>query len=214
MSWGVKGPEQARLEPNVEVFDLSNASARLWPFTRRARNVGVLAGIAAILIAVFVLLVSVPPITRGQASGFMWIVLGIFGYVATLGGAMMVSDIRRRVPGAVRVRISDAGVMLLYPDGREVSRAWTDPRLKIVLYDFSRLPSTAYKTPDYPYMLRDHGVASLLTERAYRALLEWAGSHALVRGPETSWNNTGGGSAAVIFSILPRVRTRQLSAES
>jgi len=178
------------LAPEVEVFDLSDASTRLGPFTRRTRNIGISAGAGAVLIAIVVVLVSLPHITRGQMTGFNWFILGVFGFVAALGAATAVSDSLRRVPGASELKVSEVGVMLCYPDGRVVSQAWTDPGLDITVYDFSQSGSKSYRTPDFPFMLRDHGIDSLLTEGAFRALLDRAGRHASLEapGPGTTWS--------------------------
>jgi hypothetical protein len=182
-------PGPTSLVEDVEVFDLGEASARLWPFTRRTRNVGIFAGSGAILFALLVVFVSLRLVARGEMTGFNWFVLAVFCFVAAVGASMAVGDSLHRVPGAHRIKISLDGVTLSYPGGKEVSRAWTDPGLGIVLYDFSRSKSRAYKTPEYPYMLRDHGVDSLLTEAAYCALLDWARRHATLEGPApgSSW---------------------------
>lgn len=205
---------QTQLASDAEVFDLREASARLWPFTKRTRNIGVLVGTGAVLIALVVLLVSIPLIFRSEMSGFNWFVLGVFGFVAAVGAAMAVSDSHRRVPGANEIRVSNLGVTLSYPDGREVSRAWIDPGLEIMLYDFSRSASKSYRTPDYPYMLRDNGIDSLLTEGAYHALRDRAERCALLEGPGsgTSWNYPRD-ATPVTYRIVARARAPQVPSQ-
>ena len=172
--------EEGKIDSRLKgEFDLSAASARMWPSTRRSLcvEVGVLVfllGLAAFNSVSWVE-VARRPLTSYQVIGMSSIEVmsvGVAGWLAHL--------IPRRVRGANSLRVDERGFELIYPNGRRVARAWSDPDLSFDLVDFSGANRSVLMEPEFPRSILLEHVESPLTVEAFCALREQISRHRLV----------------------------------
>jgi hypothetical protein len=166
-------------EPPAQ-FDLSEASANLWPFTLHKRRalIGAVGGLVAF--ALFFILLDAHAIASRSLAGFqaidLLIVLG--GVIAILVCTGVVTAILRLKKGALLLRVDNLGFDLVYPNGATIRTLWGDPSLSFDLLDLSDINPTKLGTgPPYSIMVR--GVQSLLTSDAFTTLVGQARRHGL-----------------------------------
>jgi len=118
-------------------FDLSGLQGKLNKTKRSSRRV--LSGVSillAALVAAFVL-ADLPDLERGTLSLLRWGTLIAFVGFCGVMIAWTVPSIAARVDGAVRLRISESGFSLHYPNGRAQEVRWSDPKLTFQLYNWA-----------------------------------------------------------------------------
>jgi len=167
------------IPPSEDLFDLSQASALLYPFTRRSLYVSLFLVCFLIVLAVVILVVDWHGIVSHSLDSYQ-----IFGVVVVLGLAVFglgvtLPLIPRQRKGASAVRVSDEKLDLIYDDGKHDLGSWTDARLGFELIDFSDADPSVLPTSEFPYQINFEGRMSLLTEPAYRAILYQVASHGL-----------------------------------
>jgi hypothetical protein len=162
------------------VVDLSEASARLYPFTRHQRRVLIATAIFLVLLGAVFLLGNWTGIAHRSLSRYQWVDLSIV-YAIVVGGLVAILwSLPRFVRGAISVRLDDAGLELTYSDGRSVRVLWSDSDLEFELIDFTGANPATLRTVDLPHSIRIQGVRSLLTTPAYDSILHQVEQHALV----------------------------------
>ncbi len=110
-------------------------------------------------------------LSKGSLSSYQVFDLSTITVLVVGGIAGLLYLLRRRIQGAVYLRVDDVGFELVYPNGRLDARAWSDPSLSFELIDFTNLDPSRLPTSDFPYSIRIRGVQSLLTEEAYQAMM-------------------------------------------
>lgn len=152
-------------------FDLRTVATEL---DRKSRGVrmGALAGSFAFLgiTLIFVILILPGP-GRGSPDDLkLGAAAVLVGFTALIfrSPSQMLWGARR---SAIRLTIDSKSLRLLYPEGREVSFAWTDPKMKFELDDFS---TSSRLTLSTPYALDERNRLSALTADCHSEVLERA----------------------------------------
>ncbi len=169
-------------------FDLSEASAKLWPYTSHKRWVGFGVTIFLVAFGLFFLAIDASAISTRSLS-FIKTVDSLIALVIVVGGIggmiVVLTGLKR---GAILLRLDSVGFELIYPDGTSVRTLWTDPKLRFVLMDLSGASPSKLRT-GLPYSISVRGVRSLLTEEAYSAMLDQVARRGLVDAvaPGSRW---------------------------
>jgi hypothetical protein len=161
-------------------FDLSQASARLWPFTRRSLRVSVFAVCFLIAFGLFIVLASLNVTVHHRSlNTYQVFGLSVVLVVVAYGLGITIPLIRRQRRGAISLRVDNEVLDLAYPNGDHVTTSWSDPRLDFTLFDFTGADPEVLPTWDFPHEITMKGVESLLTDSAYLAILEQIARHGL-----------------------------------
>ncbi len=165
---------------NSALFDLTAASDKLWPATRRLLRTAV--GVVVFLIAMglIVLAASWTTLTKGSPSGYQIFDLSVIAIMVVAGVAILLRETTRRVRGAVSLRVDETGFELSFPTGKRLSKTWSDPSLTFELIDFGKVTPSVLAAPDFPYSIKIRGVESYLTTEAYAELLARIQQHQLI----------------------------------
>jgi len=83
-------------------------------------------------------------------------------------------------PGATEVRVTDTGIRLTYPRGRTKDFLWSDPGVKLTLYEFPRIMPNGGPFPfSTLWLVTRHPQSNPLTSAAFDAILTSANSAGL-----------------------------------
>lgn len=170
-----------RGQSDVQVFDLSDASARQYRSTRRSRWVSIGAVVFLIFWGLFFDWVNWAAIENGSLSGYQKFDLTVVTIIVVFGLVLLLFvDIPKRVRGAVSLRLDSSGIQLTFLNGRKTKMDWTDSELEFRLIDFSGATSKWIQWPDLPQSILVHRVESRLTPAAYEAILGEIAHHGLI----------------------------------
>jgi hypothetical protein len=176
----VKYESPLDLPTRSNLFDLREASERLYPFTRRQRRVLIATAIFLVLLGAVFFLGNWTGIAHRSLSGYQWVDISIV-YTSVVGGLVAILwSLTRLVRGAISVRVDGAGLELTYSDGRSVRELWSDSDLNFELIDFTGANPATLHTADLPHSIRIQGVRSLLTTPAFDSILHQVEHHQLI----------------------------------
>lgn len=165
-------------------FDLTAASAKLWPFTRRSLMVEVGVTILLIVMGLVVLAGSWSRLAADSLTMYQAFDLSVIAVIVIGGSLGLLRLASRRVRGAVTLKVDYSGFELIYPSGRRTVCSWRSPRLVFDLADFSDANPTSLPTFDFPYSIVIRGVQSLLTPEAFIAMKAQVTEHRVVESAQ------------------------------
>jgi hypothetical protein len=161
-------------------FDLSHASARLDPFTRRSRYVSEFLMCFLVVLGLVVVAFDWRGIVSRSLDSYQLFGLIVLLVVVVFGLGVTLPLLARQKKGATGLRVTDQEFDVIYGEGRHELRSWSDPGLHFELIDFSGADPSVLPTADFPHQLSLNGRMSLLTEGAFSAILEQVARHGLV----------------------------------
>ena len=162
---------------DTHVFDLETVSASLNPY--RVRK---LAGLVAILVfislfALLFLLAWGPGILSGKTTTYKEVALTIVVGFSIAIGFQSIAGFESVRKGPVNLQMDEMGLHLHFRK-RVLSAQWTDPHLKLDLYDATNCDPSYVRATPYSVFL--YGENYGLTREAFDAILSAARQHGLV----------------------------------
>jgi hypothetical protein len=156
------------MEPQSVEFDVSSPNRRLAAFQRRRRIMGWALVATVDIGAVIVVVVSRGELLSRQISeALLALVVGWVAF-AILGTGMGLHLVWKSAPGGETLRVDRAGLEIVYPDGEMDRVAFSDPELRLELYDFSAMSGVTYQGLLYSVVVRRRETE--IPEPAYRAV--------------------------------------------
>jgi hypothetical protein len=162
------------------LFDLTAASERMWPVTRRHLLVEGGAIVFLLALGLIVLTTSWNRLAGGQLSSYQIVDLSVVAGMVAAAVVLLLLAVPRRVRGAVSLRLDEVGFELTYPSGKRMNKRWLDPDLEFELVDLSRANSRLLAVPEFPFSIKIRRLESTLTPEAFDAMETAIQRHQLV----------------------------------
>ena len=176
-------------------FDVSALSAS--DYKRGNRKFHLLGLGGSIIVGAGWIVAFVVVAARGGVTGdpmSSTVILGFGGSIAIVLGWIGLA----MSPGATEVQVANSGIRLTYSRGRTREFRWSDPRVKVTLYEFPRILPSGRPFPfSTLWLVTRHPQSNPLTSEAFDAIVTSAQSAGLV----VSRSNSSFGTARTVIRI-------------
>lgn len=165
--------------PADQVFDLIEASESRWKVGRPHFAVCLGAGIFVALTTIaFGIGTEIKVEQQGLGVGWFLTYLAVFGLAFT-SALFAIGVARSKLPGAISLRVSHAGVELRRRAGGRQRWSWKDAGTTFLILDYSNDPAAVYFQYNR-YLVGPHfwSIRNFVTKEALDAVLENARLHA------------------------------------